>query len=412
MILNTTNQNILKKGSFILKSKRLGAIILACMLALSTSVPAFAAGETTIGSQIEKEIPSESITSVLENNAEIDPTCPWTTDTQVQEVIPTYDLDNQINGYILNLSTDATNTGYLVYDISSGEPVLTEFGYEGVYSIQGEEVTKKSELGKSKLIPVGINEYVLQKGNDLYTIKTNTKITDQKDEIQKVVKQKETDIADYIQSKQRASTLSTRAQEIYSSVSVPNLFQFGYYPVTFKFFEGHVSGNLGCTPIAGINMLRYWTDVRGVSIFPKRMTAQDWYDAYDALASFMGTDKNGSTKVSTAFGNMGRFLNQYASNKPKGNDEKTKFLYIFGTLDFEWIKTQMNNGNPMCLAADASCQEGSTAKGGHTFFGVGYQLTSTGDFIRVANGWDTSFSHFIQWDAHKSHIERAWYYRW
>ena len=115
-----------------MKSKRLGAIILACMLALSTSVPAFATGETTIDSQMKMEIPSESITSVLENNAEIDPTCPWNADTQVEEKIPTYDLDNQINGYILNLSTDGADTGYLVYDISSVEPVLTEFGYDGV----------------------------------------------------------------------------------------------------------------------------------------------------------------------------------------------------------------------------------------------------------------------------------------
>ena len=47
----------------------------------------------------------------------------------------------------------------MVYDISSGEAVLTEFGYENVYTIQGEEVTQKSKLGQSKLIPVGMNEY-------------------------------------------------------------------------------------------------------------------------------------------------------------------------------------------------------------------------------------------------------------
>ena len=84
-----------------MKRKRLGAIILALMLAFSTSVPAFAAGETQIGSQTEMAIPSESIMEVVEENSNIDPTCPWTADTQVKEVIPTYDLDNQVNGYIL-----------------------------------------------------------------------------------------------------------------------------------------------------------------------------------------------------------------------------------------------------------------------------------------------------------------------
>ena len=113
-----------------------------------------------------------------------------------------------------------------------------EFGYEGVYSIQGEEVTQDSKLGKSKLIPVGINEYVLQKGNDLYTVQTNTKITDQKEEIQKVLEEKETNIAEYVQSEQMVSTLSTRAQEIYSSVSVPGLFTTsGYKPLVMKCYS-------------------------------------------------------------------------------------------------------------------------------------------------------------------------------
>ena len=58
-----------------MKRKRLGAIILALMLAFSTSVPAFAAGETQIGSQTEMAIPSESIMEVVEENSNFSHFC-------------------------------------------------------------------------------------------------------------------------------------------------------------------------------------------------------------------------------------------------------------------------------------------------------------------------------------------------
>ena len=160
----------------------------------------------------------------------------------------------------VNLSTRwSRHRLFKSYNISSGEPVLMEFGYEGVYSIQGEEVTQDSKLGKSKLIPVGINEYVLQKGNDLYTVQTNTKITDQKEEIDKVLGRKETNIAEYVQSEQMVSTLSTRAQEIYSSVSVPGLFTTsGYKPLV-------MNATASCGAFCNVNILKYWHECRNIS---------------------------------------------------------------------------------------------------------------------------------------------------
>lgn len=377
------------------------------MLALSTSVPAFAAGETTIDSQIEKEISSESITSVLENNAEIDPTCPWTADTKVQEKIPTYDLDNQVNGYILNLSTNGADTGYLVYDISSGKPVLMEFGYEGVYSIQGKEVTKESELSQSKLIPIGMNEYVLQKGNDLYTIQTNIKVTDQKEKIQQILEEKKTNIPEYVQSEQMTFTVPTRAQEIYTSVAVPNLWSSGYTPLSSKdLLRTGISKPIGCAPVCGINMLLYWQTARGISIY----NPNDLKTVYDKLATCMNINASGGVKFSQAFDGMGNYLKSNSRTAPKGNDIKT--IGWFGGFSFDWLKTQLNNGNALYLSADSKSLSTSGTSSDHAFFAVGYQLTSTGDFIRVGTGWDNSLSHFFNWSAFSNDVYGAWYYRW
>ena len=390
-------------------------IILALMLAFSTSVPAFAAGETQIGSQTEMAIPSESIMEVVEENSNIDPACPWTADTQVQETIPTYDLDNQVNGYILNLSTDGADTGYLVYNISSGEPVLMEFGYEGVYSIQGEEVTQDSKLGKSKLIPVGINEYVLQKGNDLYTVQTNTKITDQKEEIQKVLEEKETNIAEYVQSEQMASSLSTRNQEIYSSVSLPNLFSGNHTPITMKQHTDSSGYQPSCAAICNVNMLKYWRECRNIpSLYnaydePKlaqtvsRMrTSIKEQRVYNKEGVFIGY---GATP-NDAFDGISKYCKTYACTTPKGSDFKSG-------LNWSWYKTQIQNGNFMYISAKVkNYQNDGRDDVYHSFSGVGYQETSTGNFMRVGDQWTTNYSHFFNVSAYSSDIHRIQYYRW
>ena len=130
-----------------MKRKGLGVIILALMLAFSTSVPVFAAGETQIGSQTEMAIPSESIMEVSGRKLKYRPYLSMDGRIPSKEVIPTYDLDNQVNGYILNLSTDGADTGYLVYNISSGEPVLMEFGYEDVIPFKARKLRKNLNWG-------------------------------------------------------------------------------------------------------------------------------------------------------------------------------------------------------------------------------------------------------------------------
>ena len=395
-----------------MKRKGLGVIILALMLAFSTSVPVFAAGETQIGSQTEMAIPSESIMEVVEENSNIDPTCPWTADTQVKEVIPTYDLDNQVNGYILNLSTDGADTGYLVYNISSGEPVLMEFGYEDVYTIQGEEVTEESELGQSKLIPIGMNEYVLQKGNELYTIQTNANITNQKEEIQQVLEEKETNISEYVQSEQMASTLSTRNQEIYSSVSIPNLFTSNHIPITMQQHADSSGKQPSCAAVCTVNMLKYWHECRNIpslyNSYDEPKLAQTlnrirtsinefWYDSGDVegYAAYTKDALNGVSK----------YCETYVCTAPKGSDYKSAW-------NWNWYKTQVKNGNFMFINAKVRHYQNDGRSGNHAFSGVGYQETSTGNFIRVGDQWTTNYSHFFNVSAYSGDIDEIFYCRW
>ncbi|CAB1242997.1 protein of unknown function [Ruminococcaceae bacterium BL-6] len=56
---------------------------------------------------IDKQVETSQIYSFIQSNYEIDSTCSWTKDTKADEAIPTFDLENNVIGYIFNLFTRA-----------------------------------------------------------------------------------------------------------------------------------------------------------------------------------------------------------------------------------------------------------------------------------------------------------------
>ena len=257
-----------------------------------------------------------------------------------------------------------------------------------------------------------MNEYVLQKGNDLYTIQTNANITNQKEEIQQVLEEKKTNISEYVQSEQIASTLSTRNQEIYSSVSLPNLFSGNHTPITMQQHTDSSGYQPSCAAICNVNMLKYWHECRNIpslyNAYDEPKLAQTvsrmrtsineyWYDN--------GDSKGYASRTNDAFNGIAKYCETYACTTPKGSDFKSG-------LNWEWYKTQIKNGNFMYISAKVRHYQNDGRPGYHAFSGVGYQETSTGNFIRVGDQWTTNYSHFFNVSAYSGDIRRIQYYRW
>lgn len=379
------------------RRNKLLAGIMAVLLTVSSNAISASAAEGILEDKAQGSLPITKTSRFIQSSYANDSTCSWNKDTVVDESIPTYDLDNNVNGYILNLSTNGKSTGYIVYDTSANELVIVEFGYNNVYTIQGEKVTKETDLGRSKLIPVGMDEYLLQSGTELYTVKNKTNVTDQKSKFQQAVKEKEESIAASVQKQK--SEISTK-QIIYTSVSVPNLWRSGYQPVTMQMY-----GNTACTVVFGLNLLKYWTECRGIPSLYNSYDVPALTQTFGRLKVTMNTNANGETDWYDGYNGISSYCSTYACTAPKGSDYKNG-------LDWNWYKTQIDNGNFTCVNAELRHYQNDGRDGHHSFSGVGYQETSDGNYMRVGDQWTTDYSHFYNVTAYSSSIKNIWYYRW
>ncbi len=99
---------------------------------------------------------------------------------------------------------------------------------------------------------------------------------------------------------------------------------------------------------------------------------------YSRLWETMKTTSSGSTNMRDGYDGISSYCSTYACNAAKGSDFKDG-------LDWNWFKTNINNGNFMIVDAAVRHYENNGGSGYHAFSGVGYQETSTGNYIRVGD---------------------------
>ncbi|CDZ23243.1 hypothetical protein CCDG5_0099 [[Clostridium] cellulosi] len=81
-------------------------------------------------------------------------TTKWNGNTKPANIIKTYDIDGNVNAYIINLQTDGRKSGYILAEVyTEEEPNISEFGFTGEYIIPSGE--KASRCGKEKLYYAG-----------------------------------------------------------------------------------------------------------------------------------------------------------------------------------------------------------------------------------------------------------------
>lgn len=96
--------------------------------------------------------------------------------------------------------------------------------------------------------------------------------------------------------------------------------------------------------------------------------------------------ENVQSTVTDVYNGIAVYCNEFKCTQPKGNDNE---VYPGQHSDFDfwgWVTRNISNGNPFAISLEPSKEY---------FLGVGYQRTSTGNFIRIANSADSSLSHFI-----------------
>lgn len=396
------------------KSRRFLSVILAVALFFCVAAPVsatepekaeetgtadfVAAAEGEIGGYALSPDFSALVFSSILPRAEADASCTWNERTQVASCIPTYDLSGSLNGCVLNLQTDGAATGYMVYSFSGAEACLVQFGYDGVYCVQG-EVLKAPQAGE-KVLFVGLDTYLKEKNGNYYDLASGTAL--QKAQLAEARLQmaesamRTAELGENPAALRAARSAGQTRQVVYEAVDVKNLWYPDFVPFTmnqFSYYDKH------CTPVAGLNMLKYWQTKRGVSGLYSSYYAQ----SFAQLRTEMGTTDTGGTNFRKGFDGMGSYIRKYASTKSLGDDYEV-------STDWNWLTHNLSCNFPLVFNSLLAHYNGSPD--GHSFLALGYQRCSDGNYVRVCTGWDTGLSHFYYWPWAYTDFNSMWYYRW
>lgn len=396
------------------------AIIMALTVTLSFSAMNFTGKISTIGTDLRYIEESDAILlaeEIIQTRKDL-PDCPWTNETIIHEKVSLFDIDENVNGYIFRLSTNGKETGYIQVDTYAEAPRVIAFGYDGIpaldsmLSYQKQIITKaKSE---DKIIYFGAYDYLKktekEKSPTYQEISTGKILDNNKMELKKRytdhrVSTNDTYAKDRLNRLKnslltRKSTTESQNQIIYEYIDVPGLWDgFGFVPYTMNEFAGYDNH---CAPTCGMNILKYWRDCRGV---PNIILGNHHLIAFDSLRREMNHSSTNGTNPYSAYTGIYDYLN---------NNGLTRFNYleyrgkqVNNTFDWTWIITQIRHGYPLYIGTTGYPSANSAS---HAVFGIGYQDCSDGKWIRVADGWDRSISHFLYYTG--VYDKDAWYVGW
>lgn len=139
-----------------------------------------------------------------------------------------------------------------------------QFGYDGVYCVQG-EVLKAPQAGE-KVLFVGLDTYLKEKNGNYYDLASGTAL--QKAQLAEARLQmaesamRTAELGENPAALRAARSAGQTQQVVYEAVDVKNLWYPDFVPFTvdqFPYYKNH------CTPVAGLNMLKYWQTKRGGS---------------------------------------------------------------------------------------------------------------------------------------------------
>lgn len=403
------------------KSRRFLSVILAVALFFCVAAPVsatepekaeetgtadfVAAAEGEIGGYALSPDFSALVFSSILPRAEADASCTWNERTQVASCIPTYDLSGSLNGCVLNLQTDGAATGYMVYSFSGAEACLVQFGYDGVYCVQG-EVLKAPQAGE-KVLFVGLDTYLKEKNGNYYDLSSGTAL--QKAQLAEARLQmaesamRTAELGENPAALRAARSAGQTRQVVYEAVDVKNL----WYPDFVPFTRYSIAqDDYHCAPIAAMNLMKYWKTKRGIN---NLYVAGQERAEFLLISYYMGTDWDGTNHWEAYTG-----FQQYLTKKGK---PAASSCYYQQYADWNWMTNMVQNSRPFVFIANLvyyTNSAGKTYPDGkiHSFLGTGYQECSDGDYIRVCDGYSTNLSNFYNWGWTDRDFKGMWYYAW
>ncbi|MFL0269175.1 hypothetical protein [Candidatus Clostridium radicumherbarum] len=112
--------------------------------------------------------------------------CTWNSSSKMDHIITLYDLDYNINGYIFDITTNGTESGFVEIDCSTDNNIISSFSFAGKHSLNSMLTAYKKQHVKStypelnKIIYLGSYNYLINnynsKTNKYYSLSSQSEI--------------------------------------------------------------------------------------------------------------------------------------------------------------------------------------------------------------------------------------------
>jgi hypothetical protein len=374
--------------------KKLISLVLVLALSVIVSLPAFA--DVNHNSVKDSGVKDSAITYIPEADAvllanqcikeqiKLGDHCPWNDTTKIGETVAFYDFNGKANAFLFRLKTNDKQNGYIFVNAISDEPDVMAFGYDCNFMLDQANIKYANCL-------VSSNDHILYCGGmtflrQLNKTKLKNVITDNTE------KESEKTIKDSYQQLLTQTRNNTKYNEFKSGIKIQG--QIIYKSDDLDGLWDNTSDNIyttdqfpqdnNCAATASTNFMYYWANLR-----PDNVPAV-WSDATDVESSLYDYLYTNVGVPGTMPWNIIPGLTNYASacGYPiNGSDEQNTNT----SLNWSWFEQNIKHNIPILFTVILDPKYSQ-----HVMLAVGYQNTSTGDYLRIADGWTNTYSNFYK----------------
>lgn len=157
------------------------------------------------------------------------PDATWNNTTTISNIVPTYNIDNIINGYIVSLDTENISTGYIQIVSEGVSMQIISFSFEGEHHT--------STLNNNELYYLGNLKFAYKTNDTNYKLLTNEEVYFTLEDLEEMA----TDVV----IKRSKSVTPYNAHTLVSNFQTATMVKVGD-------FSGY---NEHCSPTAGTNLI-------------------------------------------------------------------------------------------------------------------------------------------------------------
>lgn len=327
--------------------------------------------------------------------------------TEIKDIIPILNLNNSLEGYCINFSTNSVDAGYLVLNADKyAESYVKEFALDGtgIFETLVEEIPIKSRaatITTPVIYSTNPYQYAIKysQGDEELFYNSDTRVLKRASEMETY---EQGDSLNYAALSQQNEDGQSK-EEYYDSFFNDDDFTSYVWDADVAIFDATyftpftmdalVNGtNLSnCGPTAAMNIIKYYFDKHHKkNMFLNNSLA----DTYSAIINAVGFDKDDEEGKGIYYDKLQSGLKSYISGRG--------YTVKIGDYWFDWwsdFTRDFDGGYPNLIFIEGNKYDNINKKWitvGHFVVGIGYRVSSDGkQFVRVCDGWNATNKRFV-----------------